>query len=63
MDDPINDDDGAALRLAARLGINIIFGANYVIAGQEQVPMIAGSMQSVRYAIARAAGLHQRPDA
>ena len=55
-DDPMSD-DGAALRLAAKLGISIIFGANYVIADQEQVPMFNGSMQAVRYAICRAAGL------
>lgn len=51
-------DDGDALRLVVLLGIDLCFGANYVIADGEQVPTVNNANDrcaAVRYAIVRAA--------
>ncbi len=50
--------DDNALRLAVKLGISILFGANYVIAGYEQIPTVNNSNDpyaATRRAIVRAA--------
>lgn len=52
-------DDGDALRLAVKLGIDVCFGANYVIArGSVQIPTVNNANDpcaATRHAIVRAA--------
>lgn len=51
-------DDGDALRLAVKLGMSVVFGANYVVVRLEQIPTVnnAGDPYApTRRAIVRAA--------
>lgn len=52
------DDDGDALRLAVKLEMSIVFGANYVVVGDVQMPTVNNSNDpyaATRRAIVRAA--------